>query len=117
MLRASSKAEGKNIALRGIVDREAPPPAVAQSEILLEFADAAVQRDVPTALASARDKVRAALGPGALVDAAVLVGNFERMNRIADACGIALGPLAAMFRDVVEELDRAFQEQSNPVAS
>ena len=116
MLRASSKAEGKNIALRGIVDREAPPPAVAQSEILLEFADAAVQRDVP-ALASARDKVHAALGPGALVDASVLVGNFERMNRIADACGIALGPLAAMFRDVVEELDRAFQEQSNPVAS
>src|SRR3989337_2678524 len=100
MLRASSKAEGKNIALRGIVDRRAPPPGIEQAEILLEFADAAVQRDVPTALA--RDKVRAALGPGALVDAAVLVGNFERMNRIADACGIALGPLAAMFRDVVD---------------
>lgn len=104
MLRASSKIEGKEIALRGVLDPATARIGVDQEEQLIAFADAAVRRDA-AALAAAREELIARLGRAAAVDAAVLVGNFERMNRIADACGIELGPLATMFRDIVRELE------------
>lgn len=104
MLRASSRTEGKEVALRGLRETTARPVNVDQEAMLIAFADAAVRGEF-AALAAARADLRAVLGPTAVVDAAVLVGNFERMNRIADACGIALGPLATMFGDVVRELE------------
>lgn len=57
------------------------------------------------ALADARDRLREALGPGGLVDAAAVASNFERMNRIADATGIPLdAPVAALSSDLRETL-------------
>lgn len=45
-------------------------------------------------------------GPEALVDAACIIGNFERMNRIADGTGIPIeAPLAALTSDIREELN------------
>jgi hypothetical protein len=41
-------------------------------------------------IAKARDRVRAELGPAAMIDAAAVIGNFERMVRIADGTGIPL---------------------------
>lgn len=106
MLRASSRLEGKAVALRRVLDPATQPIGVDQEEVLIAFANAAVARQ-SRELAAARERLAARLGIDACVDAAVLVGNFERMNRIADACGIALGPLATMFQDIVRELDLA----------
>jgi hypothetical protein len=64
---------------------------VPHAEALLAFCDALVDRDEP-ALAAARAGVLAGLGPEGLVDVAAVASNFERIVRIADACGIPLDP-------------------------
>ena len=56
---------------------------------LVAFAEAIVRGD--EALAATRAAVIAALGPAAMVDAAGVASNFERMVRIADSTGIELG--------------------------
>lgn len=77
---------------------------VADAGLLVAFADATVAED-DAALARHREALRAALGPEALVDAAAVTSNFERMVRIADATGIPLdAPLAAMTVDVRRDL-------------
>jgi hypothetical protein len=73
---------------------------IPHAECLVGFAEAAVAdmagdvgvddesaaRDLP----AWRDRVRGELSPEALVDAAAVVANFQRMVRIADGTGIAL---------------------------
>ena len=55
--------------------------------------------------AAARDALRGAVGSAGLVDAAAVLGNFERMTRIADATGIALdAPVEMMSSDFRETL-------------
>lgn len=55
---------------------------------------------------AARRTVVETMSSGAMVDAAAVVSNFQRMVRIADATGIPLGEgLEAMSQDVREELD------------
>jgi hypothetical protein len=57
---------------------------------LVAFTDAIVTGDDET-LARTRSAVVDALGPAAMVDAAGVASNFERMVRIADSTGIELG--------------------------
>lgn len=72
--------------------------------MLLAFAEAMVGED-NTALAQARQAVVQALGPAAMVDAAGVASNFERMVRIADATGISLDDrMAAASKEVRETL-------------
>ena len=104
MLRASSKSEGETVALKGVLSPGEVAVGVENQELLLAFADAAVLHD-QQALNEARDAVVNGLGLNALVDAAAVVGNFERMNRIADGCGISLGIMEVMTEDVRKELD------------
>jgi hypothetical protein len=57
------------------------------------------------ALRAARERVCDELGAEALVDAAAVIGNFERMVRIADGTGIPLDePVAMVSADMREEL-------------
>ena len=56
---------------------------------LVAFAEAIVTG--AQTLAQSRAAVVEALGPEAMVDAAGVASNFERMVRIADATGIELG--------------------------
>ena len=81
---------------------------------MLAFVDAA-KGDDEVELARARRRVAETFGPEALVDAAGVIGNFERMNRIADATGIPLeAPLAAAMSDFREQLDLdAFASSAN----
>jgi hypothetical protein len=73
---------------------------VAHAETLVAFAEAMVGDD-DAALASARGEVLDRLGPEALVDAASVASNFERMVRIADSTGIPLdGPVELMSEDL-----------------
>jgi hypothetical protein len=57
-------------------------------------------------LERARTNLLAAVGPEGLVDTAGIVGNFQRMVRIADSTGIPLdGALDVVSQDVREELE------------
>lgn len=104
MLRASSEIQGRVIDVKGVVDPAQSSVGVPHQEQLIALADAAVARN-DAALARARAAVLDALGAAALVDAAGVIGNFERMNRIADACGISLGMLEFLSADVRKSLD------------
>ena len=105
MLRASIEHAGGEADLRGISDgSKAGDAGIEHGERLTAFADAAIAGD-PAQLASARDALREAAGPAALVDAAGVVGTFDRMVRIADGTGIPLDPVVqAMSSDFREEL-------------
>ena len=102
------------------VNLDAITHADAESEIpggalLLAFAQALVEGE-EAALAGARAKLEAAMGSEAVVDAAGVASNFERMVRIADGTGIPLGEsLAARSESVREELDlERFREGNRP---
>jgi hypothetical protein len=90
MLRASVEANRGEVDLRAITEGARDDSVgVAHAAELSVFAEAAV-RGEERALASARDALRARAGSQAVVDAAGVIGNFERMTRIADATGIPL---------------------------
>ena len=77
---------------------------VDHAEVLLAFADAVVGDD-EAALAAARRTLREEMGAAALVDAAAVASNFERMVRIADGTGIPLdAPLDLLSQDLRAEL-------------
>lgn len=105
MLRASVEYEGGQADLRAVTQGSAVAESgVPGGDALLAFVEAAVAAD-DAALPRARDALRDALGPAALVDAAAVVGNFERMVRIADGTGIPLDAptrlLSDDFRDAI----------------
>ena len=97
LLRASGELAGEQPDLHAVTDAgTSASSGVAAGDLLLAYADATLGGD-PTAIARARDAVRARLGDAATVDAAGVIGNFQRMVRIADGCGIPLDAPAAFF--------------------
>ncbi len=70
----------------------------------MTFAEAVVGGD-ELQVATARQVLLDAVGPEALVDAAAVAANFERMDRIADATGIPLdAPMDLLTADLRSEL-------------
>ena len=55
-------------------------------------------------IAIAREALADAMGSEALVDAAGVVSNFERMVRVADSTGISIGPMVGEDLALVHEL-------------
>ena len=105
MLRASVEAKQQQVDLRAITDgaRDGAVGIVHAAE-LLAFAEAAVRGD-PSAIGRALSALRAKAGSAAVVDAAGVVGNFERMTRIADGTGIPLdAPVQLASEDFRGEL-------------
>jgi hypothetical protein len=105
MLRASVEAGGGSADLRvltGGVDSD--ESRVSNGDVLIAFADAVVGgRDA--AIVRARRELIERVGPEAFVDACGVIGNFERMVRIADSTGIPLDtPVAAMTVDIRNDL-------------
>jgi hypothetical protein len=77
---------------------------VDHAQALLAFADAVVGDD-DEALAAARRTLLGEMGAAALVDAAAVASNFQRMVRIADGTGIPLdAPLDLLSQDLRAEL-------------
>ncbi len=105
MLRASIEYSGSDAELGGIAEgAKAGDMGIPHGERLTAFADAAVAGD-PAALATARDALREAAGSKAVVDTAGVIGNFQRMVRIADGTGIPLdGVVDTMSSDFREDL-------------
>ena len=92
MLRASSKLTGSEVDLHAVMGSDPSHTGVPHGDLLVAFAEAAVATGdgQDSLLAAARDELRQAAGSEALVDAAAVVGNFERMVRIADGTGIPI---------------------------
>ena len=86
MLRASAAATHEPLDARALMDSDIDP-LVAGGAALIRFVTALLTAgDIEQEVT--RAAVGAALGPGGLVDAAAVFGNFEMMNRIADATGM-----------------------------
>lgn len=68
---------------------KAGPVGIDHATELVRFAEAVVVGD-DEELDAAREALLDAVGPEAFVDAAAVVGNFQRMVRIADGTGIPL---------------------------
>ena len=76
------------------------PHAVA----LITYTDAVISGD-PERIRSEAARLETKLGRAGLVRAACVVGNFQRMNRVADATGIALDPgMQFMSSDVRDQV-------------
>ena len=126
MLRASIESEaganaGKKVGtadLAGLTEGKlAAESGITGAAALVAFVEATLavvqSKDTPEAhdaaasltLSRARDRVREELGSASLVDAAAVIGNFERMVRIADGIGISLDtPVNAATETIRAEL-------------
>ena len=138
MLRASIEFEGGDGRLNGIAEgAKVGDSGIEQGERLTAFADAAVHSFANSsanssvsssgsssgrssgqgeaALDAARDALREVAGSECVVDAAGVIGNFERMVRIADGTGIPLdGIVEVMSSDFREELGLEDFESRRP---
>ena len=100
-----------------MTDHEAAASSgVEHGNLLIAFAEAMVRDDDAT-LTHARHAVIEVLSPEAMVDAAGVASNFERMVRIADATGIQLDErmevLSQEVRDVLHlERFTAYKEMA-----
>jgi hypothetical protein len=105
MLRASVEYHGQEGDLRALTEgSKAGDGGILHGTRLTSFAEAGVAGD-PAELATARDALRAAAGSEAVVDAAAVIGNFQRMVRIADGTGIPLdGVMVGASNDFREEI-------------
>lgn len=104
MLRVSTLTEGTELDLSVVNgDRQIAADGVRYGAELLQFAEAAAQRD-ELALNSARETLLVAAGERVLVDAAGVAANFQRMVRIADSIGIPAD-------DISTELSREIRTQ------
>ena len=75
---------------------------VEHGNLLIAFAEAMVGDD-DTTLTHARHAVIEGFSPEAMVDAAGVASNFERMVRIADATGIQLDERMAVLSQEVRD--------------
>jgi hypothetical protein len=105
MLRASVETEGAEVDYRGIADgASAEASSISGAGALVGLVEASLSAEEDAGI-EARARVRRELGSEALVDAAAVIGNFERMTRIADATGIPLdAPVNIMTESLRAEL-------------
>ena len=89
MLRASAQVTTTPLEPRAITDRSLDP-LLPHGVALLDFVDALLVGSEAD-LTRAREKLLEEMGPASLVDAAAVVGNFQMMNRVADATGMPVG--------------------------
>ena len=115
MLRESSKEQGHPVDLAALKNSDAAEASgVPDASILSDWIDAAKSGD-RAATTRARDRVIETMGVEAAIDSAAVLGNFERMTRIADAIGIPLDPpVNALTSKIQESLElRDFRTSSN----
>ena len=89
MLRASAQVTSTPLEPRAITDRSLDP-LLPHGLTLLDFVDAILtgterEQDI------VRERLLDEMGDAALVDASAVVGNFQMMNRVADATGMPVG--------------------------
>jgi len=114
MLRVSAEISSTDVDLQLVNGEVGDSSSVEFSNELMAFATAVASRD-EAALAECRENLLAVSGAEALVDAAAVAGNFQRMVRIADAIGIPVDESSMEMASVaVEALDlRRFRSAEN----
>ena len=100
MLSMSARTNGDDVDLKGIVAGDQVDTRVPADKALLAFADVSLGDDT-AAIAGARQQVLEELGEPAMIDAACIIANFQRMVRIADCTGI---PLDSRMEAITAEL-------------
>lgn len=103
MLRASATAFEYDLNVDAVRDPQLPT-GVPGGNLMLRLVDSVLAGTEP--LADVHDAIIAELGSEALVDAASVFGNFEMMNRVAEASGI---PVSAVAIDRHSELIDAIE--------
>ncbi|MEM7540406.1 MAG: hypothetical protein AAF384_02345 [Pseudomonadota bacterium] len=98
MLRESCSANNIDVNLEAIIDPR-QSTGVPGGDELLAFANGVVGNDTE-ALDSAREKLASALGAEAVSAASLIVGNYSRNDRAANAIGI---PMEPMFLEMSED--------------
>ncbi|MFT4563552.1 MAG: hypothetical protein ACI9BW_003308 [Gammaproteobacteria bacterium] len=117
MLRASAAAQNISVNLDAVTNPKLDSGITHGSE-LLAFADAVTGSD-HAAIIAARTALRDCMGPGALVEAAAIAGNFSKNDRASNAMGI---PLESVFlADTADFRERlgidGFQSARNTLGS
>ena len=107
LLRANSKLNDESPNLHAITQGTAVDSGVAHGDLLSELVELSLdyRHDTAEGLAAVRHEIVNAMSPEALVDAVAVIGNFQRMVRIADGAGIPLDtPIMLMSADLRAEL-------------
>ena len=105
MLRESINAAGNPVDLAGLTDLGCLEiPGIAHSKILIEFSDTFMFRDAE-ALADVRQRLEQEMNIEAVMDAAGVASNFQRMDRIADGTGLRSDDqIRDLQQDLVDQL-------------
>ena len=105
VLRASAEIAKNEVDLHLVTGEVSDNGGIDHGKSLVNFVEAFVSRD-EAVLETARSTLHREIGPEAMVDAAAVAGNFQRMARIADATGIPLdAPMRVMAKDIQDELE------------
>ena len=100
----SSELNHQDVDVQAVVQGAETDSGVAAGSELLAFAESVLSHAAD--LEDRRRAIQAALGDDALVDAAGIVANFQRMVRIADGTGIPLDkPVAVLSADLRDALN------------
>ena len=99
MLRASAQIGQVDVNLKAVSDSSLDPLLPAGPE-LLTFVDALISNDKEV-LDQARSSLQDVAGPDAVTRAALVIGNFEMMNRLLDATGV---PVPISMGGITSEL-------------
>ena len=102
MLRASSSTHDETIELEAVMNSDVSS-GIPHGEALVRFAEAVVGRNADE-IRGAREALVAESSAEAMVDAAGVISNFQRMVRIADSTGIGLGNFEPMTEDLRHDL-------------
>jgi uncharacterized protein with NRDE domain len=101
----SIENSGESIDLNGLTDPACTEiKGIADSDVLLKFSNAFMEKD-EARLSKAREQLANTISPEAMVDAAAIASNFQRMVRIADSTGIPLESMGDDMDGMVEELN------------
>lgn len=118
MLRVSANTQNRDLDIALVLgDEGADEAGIEHGRALMKFAEALASRDQEH-LAQARQQLLDNAGPAALVDAAGVAANFQRMVRIADATGIPVDSFKhEVSNQVRDELNLyAFASARNSIA-
>jgi hypothetical protein len=118
MLRVSGEIDDQPIDLHAVTEGKVSSEQIPAAEALNGLVEAVLQR--PEDLDAAREELREQVGDAGLADAAAVIGNFQRMVRIADGTGLPLDKfMAQLSADFREDLgiDRYGSAELTPSAS
>ena len=104
LLRVSSELQGEKVNLQSVTNGSEIQSGVRCQDELIRFAEAAIGHD-EVKITEARQALREIMGDKAVVDAAGVIANFQRMVRIANGAGIPLDkPMALVSAPMRSEL-------------